>query len=94
MNFERLAPEQHDTLEGIPEPAENPLLVGYDEEASRLAGAYRSGKMHHALILSGPRGIGKATLAFHLAHHLLKHPVRDDAPTALAKPAPIPAFFI
>lgn len=84
MSFERLAPEQHDTLEGIPEPAENPLLVGHDEEASRLAAAYRSGKLHHALILSGPRGVGKATFAFHLAHHLLKYPDRGTAPETLA----------
>ncbi|MFN3548670.1 MAG: DNA polymerase III subunit delta' [Mesorhizobium sp.] len=88
MSFERLAPEQHDTLDGIPEPAENPLLVAHDEEAKRLATAYRVGKMHHALILSGPRGIGKATFAFHLAHHLLKFPDRTIAPETLAKPDP------
>ena len=88
MSFERLAPEQHDTLDGIPEPAENPLLAGHDEEANRLAAAYRSGKMHHALILSGPRGIGKATFAFHLAHHLLKYPDRGAAPETLSSPEP------
>jgi DNA polymerase III subunit delta' len=88
MSFERLAPEQHDTLDGIPEPAENPLLVAHREEADRLAAAYRGGKMHHALILSGPRGIGKATFAFHLAHHLLKHPDRTTAPDRLAVPEP------
>lgn len=88
MSFERLAPEQHDTLDDIPEPAENPLLVGHDEEANRLAAAYRSGKMHHALILSGPRGIGKATFAFHLAYHLLKYPDRGGAPETLASPEP------
>ena len=88
MSFERLAPEQHDTLDGIPEPAENPLLVAHGTEANRLAGAYRAGKMHHALILSGPRGIGKATFAFHLAHHLLKFPDRSIAPETLATPEP------
>ncbi len=88
MSFERLAPEQHDTLDGIPEPAENTLLLAHGEEANRLAVAYRSGKMHHALILSGPRGIGKATFAFHLAHHLLKFPDRSIAPETLATPEP------
>jgi DNA polymerase-3 subunit delta' len=92
MSFERLAPEQHDTLDGIPEPAENPLLVGHDEEASRLAAAYRSGRMHHALILSGPRGVGKATFAFHLAHHLLKYPDRGTAPETLAGREPVSAL--
>ena len=27
MMFERIAPEQHDTLDGVPEPSENPLSV-------------------------------------------------------------------
>ena len=71
MMFERLAPQQHDTLDGVPEPAENPRLVGHETAVSMLAHAYRSGKLPHALILAGPPGIGKATLAFHLAHHLL-----------------------
>ena len=35
--FERIAPEQHDTLDGIPEPAENPDLHGHGEAASMLA---------------------------------------------------------
>ena len=93
MSIDRLAPEQHDTLEDVPEPAENPLLVGHDDEANRLAGAYRSGKLHHALLLSGPRGIGKATFAFHLAHHLLKFPDRNVAPEALAQPEPSSSLF-
>ncbi|MGL4404391.1 MAG: AAA family ATPase, partial [Notoacmeibacter sp.] len=31
---------------------------------------FDAGKMHHATILSGPQGIGKATLAFHFAKHV------------------------
>ena len=58
-----------------------------------LAAAYRAGKLPHALILAGPRGIGKATLAFHLAHHLLKHPRREHAPDALADPDPASPLF-
>jgi len=78
--FERRAPEQHDTLPDIPEPAENPLLLGHDQARTMLAGAYRAGKLHHALLLAGRRGIGKATLAFHLAHHLFIHPDHRTAP--------------
>ena len=73
--FERIAPEQHDTLDGVPEPAENPRLVRpSSRRPAMLAAAYRAGKLPHALLFAGPRGIGKATLAFHLAHHLLKFP--------------------
>ena len=51
--FERTAPEQHDTLPDIPEPAENPLLFGHDLARKSLAGAYRAGKLHHALLFAG-----------------------------------------
>ncbi len=62
LMFERIAPEQHDTLDGIPEPSENPDLFGHGEAASMLAAAYRAGKLPHALLFAGPLGIGKATL--------------------------------
>ncbi|RWD04984.1 MAG: DNA polymerase III subunit delta', partial [Mesorhizobium sp.] len=58
MIFERIAPEQHDTLDGVPEPAETPLLVGHSQAAGVLTAAYRAGKLPHALIFSGPIGIG------------------------------------
>jgi DNA polymerase-3 subunit delta' len=93
MMFERLAPEQFDTIEGIPEPAENARLIGHEQAARMLAGAYRAGKLPHALLLAGPQGIGKATLAFHLARHLLSHPSAGLAPDELAKPDPVSPMF-
>src|SRR5690606_700859 len=91
--FERVAPEQFDTLPDIPEPAENPLLLGHRDVADMLAEAYRAGKLHHAILLAGPQGIGKATLAFHLAHHLLAHPDRASGPSTLATPDPASHTF-
>ena len=82
-SFERLAPEQHDSLPDVAEPAENPRLIGHRDEATRLATAYRSGHLHHALLLFGPRGIGKATLAYAFARHLLNYPDQDNAPDEL-----------
>jgi DNA polymerase III subunit delta' len=93
MTFERLAPEQFDTIEGIPEPAENPRLIGHEHAARMLASAYRAGKLPHALLLAGPQGIGKATLAFHLARHLLSHPSAQSAPDDFAKPDPASSLF-
>lgn len=81
MSFERLAPERHDTLDDIPDPAENPLLIGHGEVALQVAEAYRAGRLHHAMLLAGPRGIGKATLAFHVARHLLAFPDPKTAPS-------------
>jgi DNA polymerase-3 subunit delta' len=91
--FERIAPEQHDTLDGIPEPAENPVLVGHREAGDALAAAYHAGKLPHALVFVGPRGIGKATLAFHLAYHLLSNVDHERAPERLSKPDPVSSLF-
>ena len=57
MSFERIAPEQYDSIPEVPEPVEHAELFGHVGEADELARAYRTGKFHHALILSGPRGI-------------------------------------
>ena len=93
MIFERIAPEQHDTLDGVPEPAETPRLIGHATAAGMLASAYRAGKLPHALIFAGPQGIGKATLAFHMAHHLLRYPDFKTAPDTFAVPDPASSLF-
>lgn len=91
--MERLAPEQHDSLDEVREPAENPTLVGHAEALRSLASSYRSGKLPHALLFVGPRGIGKATLAFHIANYLLRHRNPGDAPETIAAPDPASPIF-
>ena len=59
--YERIAPEQHDTLDGVPEPSENLQLFGHEAVVAQLTAAHRAGKLPHALVFAGPRGIGKAT---------------------------------
>ncbi|MCO6385635.1 DNA polymerase III subunit delta' [Aliihoeflea sp. 40Bstr573] len=86
MSFERTAPEQYDSIPDVPEPVEHAELFGHVAEGDELARAYRGGKFHHALILSGPRGIGKATFAFRLAYHLFANPDPAQAPSILARP--------
>jgi DNA polymerase-3 subunit delta' len=54
-----------------PEPRANPYLVGHDAAEATLAEALRGGRLHHAWLLTGPPGIGKATLAFRFARRLL-----------------------
>lgn len=80
ISGERLSPEQFDTLPDVSEPAENPFLVGHDAEVHALSSAYRSGRLHHALLVHGPRGIGKATFAFAFARYLLANPDPSSAP--------------
>jgi DNA polymerase-3 subunit delta' len=54
-----------------PSPRENPLLRGQEEVEVLLSDAMASGRMHHAWLITGPQGVGKATLAFRLARHIL-----------------------
>lgn len=54
-----------------PEPRENPLLLGHEAAEAVMAGAARSGRLHHAWLLGGPPGVGKATLAYRFARWLL-----------------------
>ncbi|PWW03833.1 DNA polymerase III delta prime subunit [Hoeflea marina] len=80
-------------LDGAVAPAENTRLFGHGAAEQFLADAYRSGRMHHALLIEGPEGIGKATLAFRFANHVLSHPDPASAPARMADPDPqSPAF--
>jgi DNA polymerase-3 subunit delta' len=93
MSFVRLAPEQHDTLEGIPEPSETANLAGHTAAVGAIIEAYRAGRLPHALLLTGPRGIGKATLAFQVARHLLANPDPGKAPDDLQPADPSDRVF-
>jgi DNA polymerase-3 subunit delta' len=55
-------------------PRENPDLLGQENAARELRRLVEAGRLPHAILLSGPRGIGKATLAFRLARYLLAGP--------------------
>jgi DNA polymerase-3 subunit delta' len=55
-------------------PRENPALLGHAEAERELCRLVEAGRLPHAILLSGPRGIGKATLAFRLARFLLAGP--------------------
>jgi DNA polymerase-3 subunit delta' len=54
-----------------PNPRANPLLLGHDAAERTLLDAIRQGRVHHAWLITGPDGIGKATLAFRFAKRLL-----------------------
>ena len=69
---ESLAPP--DKIPGITLPRENLNLFGHETAERILLDAYRSGRMHHAWLITGPDGIGKTTLAFRLARFILAYP--------------------
>lgn len=67
-----------DRLEGFPHPRETRDLFGHAAAERDLAQAFASGRMHHGWLFSGPEGIGKATLAYRLARHVLAAPEERD----------------
>lgn len=52
-------------------PRLNPDLFGHPEAEASFLSAWNSGRMPHAWLLAGPRGIGKATLAYRMARFVL-----------------------
>jgi len=66
-------------------PRANPALYGHADAERTLADAWASGRMHHAWLLTGPQGIGKATLAFRFARFVLSGG-RGEAPGLFGEP--------
>jgi DNA polymerase-3 subunit delta' len=52
-------------------PRANFRFFGHEAEEAALAAALGGARMHHAWLLSGPRGVGKATLAYRFARAAL-----------------------
>jgi len=64
-------PAEYDDIEGIIHPAQNPVLFGHEEIIQCLIQMRTGNRLHHALLFEGAQGIGKASLAFHLAWQIL-----------------------
>jgi DNA polymerase-3 subunit delta' len=70
-----------------PEPRANPILLGHEAAERTLLAAMRFGRMHHAWLITGPEGIGKATLAFRFARRLLAGRPADGTDSLALDPA-------
>ena len=75
-----------DRLEGFPHPRDTAALFGHEAAEQEFAAAFAGGRMHHAWMLSGPAGIGKATLAYRVARFALAMPQERDPANGLAIP--------
>ncbi len=64
----------------VPPPRANPDLVGHGLAEARLRNAFARGRLAHAWLIAGPRGIGKATLAYRFARYVLAHSSSAPAP--------------
>ena len=52
-------------------PKDNNYLIGQTDAEEFFLRSWKNNSMHHAWIISGPKGIGKSTLAYRIARFLL-----------------------
>ena len=65
---------QQDDTDEAPHPRETAVLFGHTAAEAAFLTAYRAGRMPHGILIAGPKGIGKATLAYRIARFILSHP--------------------
>lgn len=70
MKADKPAPET-DKEPSAAHPRETFNFVGHESEERALADALAGERMHHAWLLAGPKGLGKATLAYRFARAAL-----------------------
>ena len=69
------AADEADCLPETPHPRCAFQLIGHADRERELLDAYRQNRLPHAIILAGPEGVGKATLAWRLARFLVDNPI-------------------
>jgi DNA polymerase-3 subunit delta' len=82
---EALEPDQ---LEGAPHPRNQFALFGHQEGEGAFLEGLRSGRLHHAWLIGGPQGIGKATLAYRVARTVLDPSKANDRSIANLQVSP------
>ena len=55
----------------VPHPRQNDYLLGHDQAEKDFLDAWSSGRLAQSWLIGGPKGIGKATLAFRIARFIL-----------------------
>lgn len=78
-----------DRLAGAPHPRERFDFVGHADVEAELLAAWKARRLPHAILLGGPQGIGKATLAYRLTRFILSGGRRDARDLALAGDHPV-----
>lgn len=77
---------ESDRTSGAPHPRDTARLLGHAAAEQMFLEAFNAGKLHHAWLITGPRGVGKATLAWRMARFLLATPATDGGMFAAPPP--------
>ena len=67
-----------ETADNIVGPRSTNEIVGHQPAERTFMEAYQSERLHHAWLITGPKGVGKATLAWKFAKFLLTQREADD----------------
>ncbi len=60
-----------DCLEGFSHPREVGTLIGHEDAEKQFLESFNSGRFHHAWLVTGVKGVGKASFAYRAAKFLL-----------------------
>ena len=85
---EAAAAPEPDRVEGAPHPRETLRLFGQDQAEASFLDAHESGRLHHGWLITGPRGVGKATLAWRIARFLLSRAPEGESDGLFGAPPP------
>ena len=72
----------------VPHPRLNPYIIGHEAAERDYLRAWSGGRLAHAWLIGGARGIGKATLAYRMARYALAQRPESDGPDLFGAPAP------
>ncbi|HEV7278086.1 MAG TPA: AAA family ATPase [Devosiaceae bacterium] len=73
-----------DQLAGVDPPEYPHAVIGHQQPRERLSALLDGGRLPGGILMHGPRGIGKATLAFQLAREIFER-TGDEAATPVAE---------
>lgn len=68
------APPEPDRIDGVRPAAETRALLGCDAAEQAFLTAWNAGRLHHAWLLSGPPGVGKASFGYRVLRFLMTRP--------------------
>jgi DNA polymerase-3 subunit delta' len=72
-----------DQIEGYPHPKVTEKLFGHQFAEQEFINCFKSNKLHHGWLITGTKGIGKATFAWQMAKFLLTQPIPSIEPNGL-----------
>lgn len=79
-------PPEPDRVPGAPHPRDTQRVIGQDAAIADFISAAQAHRLHHAWLITGPRGTGKATLSWAIAKWLLSDTPGPGLSTAPDEP--------